>query len=466
MVTTNREQARGGSADRAQLGGATRRGPARQRARLARAAFAVVCLLSASAAAQSAADIATARQLATQGIRLYDKGEYVQALDDLQRAQALFDAPVHLLYIARAQVKLGKLVEGSETYRRLARTTLEPNAPQAFRDAVEAAQRELPELEAKLPSVRVEAAPADAPGLRLFIDQEEVPAAALGVDRPINPGEHRIRVEATGYEPAETSLSVRPGEKKPVLLTLTPAAPGTTAGSASPTTAGRAARLPAPTVSDQGAEPRQTWGFVAGLKVGGAVATGQFYKDLPMSDAVQGIGGFGLYGGLRFAKYFSGLLLLDVAAAKPGELFDLSLAAGERRVDNTATLVDFGLAGRVGTPRGAFGGFGELALLPVHSLQVYSDRQRRSDTCEATYEYDGSAIRLGGGAFLPLGSAFQVVPTISWTIGQFGEAQSSRRGGVCPDLRAPGENLDSATHSVFFFGVAGEFLFGKDNPAK
>ena len=72
-----------------------------------RTALVVACLLVAPAAfAQSAADKATARQLASEGIELYQKGSYAEALDKLERAEALFDAPVHLLYIARTQAKL------------------------------------------------------------------------------------------------------------------------------------------------------------------------------------------------------------------------------------------------------------------------------------------------------------------------------------------------------------------------
>src|ERR1700759_5347182 len=80
------------------------------------------------AGAQSAADKATAREAATQGIGLYRAGKYADALDRLKRAQALYDAPVHLLYIARCQAKLGQLVEAAENYRLLDRYKLPSDA--------------------------------------------------------------------------------------------------------------------------------------------------------------------------------------------------------------------------------------------------------------------------------------------------------------------------------------------------
>ena len=87
----------------------------------AAAVGAFVTLAGAPAVAQSAADKATARQLAVQGIKVYEDGKYSEALDKLERAQTLYDAPVHLLYIARCQHKLGMLVESAETYRRMVR---------------------------------------------------------------------------------------------------------------------------------------------------------------------------------------------------------------------------------------------------------------------------------------------------------------------------------------------------------
>ena len=43
------------------------------------------------------------------------EGKYADALDRLRRAQALYDAPVHLLYIARAQDKADKAGKSDRT---------------------------------------------------------------------------------------------------------------------------------------------------------------------------------------------------------------------------------------------------------------------------------------------------------------------------------------------------------------
>lgn len=132
-------------------------------------------------AAQSDGDKAAARRLAQDAIVAYRAERYEEALDKAQRAQALYDAPVHLLYMARALVKLGRLVEAAETYRTLGRLQLPANAPAPFREAIETAPVELAAFEAKIPLLRIEVSPAGAPGLELWLDGQPVSSALLGL---------------------------------------------------------------------------------------------------------------------------------------------------------------------------------------------------------------------------------------------------------------------------------------------
>ena len=172
--------------------------------------------------AQSAADKATARTLATEGIKLFRDGKFAESLDKMQRAQAMYDAPVHVLYIARCQVKLDKLVEGAESYRRLVRMPLDANAPPAFKEAIESGNKELEEVEPKVPALRVEVEPANADKLEIRIDGEAMPVAALGIDRPANPGWHTVQAWAPGYAASENKIELKAGEKKPLKIVLVP----------------------------------------------------------------------------------------------------------------------------------------------------------------------------------------------------------------------------------------------------
>jgi hypothetical protein len=423
--------------------------------------------------AESAADKATARQLATQGIKLYDGGDYAAALDNLQRAQSLYDAPVHLLYIARTQVKLGRVVEGSETYRRLIRAELDSAAPPAFRDAVDAAKKELPGVEASVPALRIHVRPAGADA-RVEIDGELVPAAALGVNRPSNPGEHRIVASATGYAPAEARVTLRPAETKEVVLALRAVAgkggsrppqsvdtDARVSGKASPPSATTASR----TTQDSG------FSFLLGLRLGGLVPTGSLTTNVPMSDAFGGGAAIGVLGGVRFAKYFAGFLTLDGGALKPGPAYDLQVRRGEKQVDNTASTTDAGLGVRVGSVARRFGGFGQLEILPLHRIQVNSDRQLLTGSrCSATLAYSGGAIRVGGGLTIPVLSWLQLTPAAHATVGRMSTLEV---GGDCAEAAEPGRRAagsgdldEAATHTVLFFGMAGEWLFGGAKPAE
>ena len=76
-----------------------------------------------------------ARDLAKKGAEAFVAGNHAEALDFMTRAEALVHAPPHLLYIARAQAALGKLVAARETYLKVTREELPASAPRAFKDA-------------------------------------------------------------------------------------------------------------------------------------------------------------------------------------------------------------------------------------------------------------------------------------------------------------------------------------------
>jgi hypothetical protein len=311
--------------------------------------------------------------------------------------------------------------------------------------------------------------------LEVQVDGEPIPAAGVGVERPTNPGEHRVRVAAPGYTPVEQSISLEPGARKTLDLVLVAGA-----GGPPPPVAGTlpASTEPPPSTGPVvDTQPSSGIGFILGLRFGGSLPAGAFTESIAMSDAFESGASFGLYGGLRFARYFAGMLVLEGAAYKPGPVFDLrggTSAQGDVQIDNTATGSDIGIAARVGTPRGRFGGFGQLEFFPWHRLDVSSDRTRQilnvESQCSASLKYSGNAFRLGGGLIVPVLSWLQLVPAAHLTVGRLTSAEVS--GDCEPQVLAPGRSLGSsevaepATHTLFFLGVGGEWLFGSDKPLK
>jgi hypothetical protein len=414
---------------------------------------------SPSASADSAADKATAREVATEGIELYRAGKYADALDRLKRAQALYDAPVHLLYIARSEEKLGQLVEGSETYRTLDRYTLPAGAPEAWTAAVEDGRKELAALEPRLPKLRLTTDPKDAPETTVQIDGAPVSAAVIGIARAVNPGTHHVTIAAKGYAPAETDFETKEGETKDVALTLAKVA--------------EAAPVVADTPKTSAGTERALVGFLAGLRLGVGIPTGTAWhqpatvvggaqtraaRDVNMSDAFQPGGSLELHAGVRIGRYFTPVLYLE------GE----SLTSGDRFIDpgkvtNTSAAA-FGFGVLVGTPPGKMGGFGEfdLVLVDNYSLSIAPPQGPKElnapPRCDLTAK--GGALRFGGGGVFPVASWLQLTPFATATLGRFNKFTSNK---TCATEILKGNDIqtgDQRVHTMIVLGVGGDVVFG------
>ena len=188
---------------------------------LGSAAFVLVCASAVPAFSQSDEQRAGARSLATEGATAFRDGRYKDAVDLFSKAESLVHAPPHLLFMARAQTKLGQLVKAREAYLKITREQLAPNAPQAFRDAQTASSREMAAIDPKIGGLTIKIEGSDgAKDLQVKIDGTPVPAVLLGASQPIDPGEHRVDAVATGYRAQSRTLMVGEGEKTSVTLKL------------------------------------------------------------------------------------------------------------------------------------------------------------------------------------------------------------------------------------------------------
>lgn len=431
---------------------------------------------------QSAADKATARRLATEGIELHNQGKYSEALDRLQRAQALYDAPVHLLYIARAQAKLGLLVEASETYRRLARVELDASAPAIFRESVQAGKREAPEVEAKIGALRIEVTP-NVRDLKLSIDGQEVSSAIVGVERPANPGRHVVVATAPGYLDAEASVEIGEAEKKTVELRLEPSPESSAGQSGSGTDAGGApnqagasasgeARADA-TASAGSGDPGALHLFVA-PRIGAAFPGGSLYRvndtEVPISDYLKTAFSVELSAGAWFARYFGAKLFVERSWFLSGsELTGIREFRGGAKVTNSPLGLTYGVAAMVGTPPGQYGGFGEVGLLGqrITIERTFELEEHPSNTCgpkaQQQLSFTGTALRIGGGARLPVWRYLHLTPFLMASFGQISEFSNDSECAALLDAeRWPpsGDLTESVGTRTILLGVGGDFLFG------
>jgi len=233
---------------------------------LGAAAFAV----SGHSLAVSDAERAGARAAANQGADAFDQGKWADAVELFTRAEAIVHSPIHLLYIGRAQLKLGHWVEAYEIFNRIAREPLEQPASPAATNAVAEAKRQLSTLDTQLPYIIVVVKGTDTQGVTVTMDDTSVPSALVGVLHPVNPGPHKFRAASATQASQEQTLDVKPGSRETIELVL---APNTAAAVPA---ASAAAATPPPTQAPLTEEPAQSGGGSArsAMRIGGYVGLG------------------------------------------------------------------------------------------------------------------------------------------------------------------------------------------------
>ncbi|MGZ3418384.1 MAG: hypothetical protein ACXWUG_09195 [Polyangiales bacterium] len=236
-----------------------------------------------AAFAGPAEDKATARDLAKEGIAAEQEGDCKTAIDRLERAESMYHAPPHLQHLARCYQKTGRLVDATETWRKLTLEVLPPNSPPAFKEAITEAQTELPKLEPRLARLTIKTDKA-YPEFAVEVDGKSWPSAAVGVARVIDPGKHTLSARATGFAKTEQEVQLEEGKSDEITVTLTPEAPkpipsASTSASAKPSTSASASSSAPPST----AGPWKTIGLVAGgtgvVMVIGGVVTGLLGKS-------------------------------------------------------------------------------------------------------------------------------------------------------------------------------------------
>ncbi|MEJ7727917.1 MAG: carboxypeptidase-like regulatory domain-containing protein [Polyangiaceae bacterium] len=315
--------------------------PSPRRFRAGCIALALAALVPQPAHAQSDEDRATARKLSFEAATALEAKEYAGAAEKFARADALFHAPTLTLGLARAQVGLGKLVAAQESYQRIVREGVPAGGNKQFEDAVKDATRELAALEPRVPWVTVQV--TGGSNVSVTLDNNPLNAAALGVKRAIDPGQHTLRATAAGFRAAERPFTMAEGQAETVTLTLEPEA---AAGAANPVPAGAIAVPPAggdTTTASKGGSPMKLIGFIA-LGVGAA-----------------GLIGGGITGGLAISEHS----LLDRDCDSDGD------CPAERRetLDNFHTLSTLSTVGFIVGGVGVAGGITLLVLAPSSRKQ-------------------------------------------------------------------------------------------------
>jgi hypothetical protein len=222
------------------------------------------------AQAQTPEDRASARALGIDAVHLADSGDCAAAIPKFEAAEKLFHAPTTLERLGECQIKVGRLVAGTENLNRVVREPLPPNAPAPFVAAQAAATQLLAATTPRIAKLRlhVDGAPPDQ--VTVTVDGVNVPSALFDSDRPTDPGDHEVAATAPGFKRAVSAVRLADGAQQSVSLALEPdttAAPTPPPGTVPLPPPSTAPPPSAPPVEPRGSSPALA--FVA-LGVGGA----------------------------------------------------------------------------------------------------------------------------------------------------------------------------------------------------
>jgi hypothetical protein len=408
---------------------------------LAFAVAAAILFLSTGAHAQMSETEkkAAARAAYQEGVKLQDDGKYADALARFESAEKLFDAPTHLLHIAECQALTGRLVESSETYETLIHKALPAGAPDAFTQAQQQGQAELPALKARIPSLRVtvKPGPQQVQNLQVNVNGVNMPNELLGIARPLNPGTYRFSAQAVGWS-TSAPIDVPLGEKeqKSVELTLVQVQGGG-AVVVAPPPAPYGAGGPNP---DRAPKPRSSGGptsagMLLGIHGGAVIPTGEVANNQKIENFATAGGGGGIDVYVRLAR----MLLL-------GATFDYASLGAPKSVNGlTGTFDASAHTSYVGV---------NLGIVPnVDKVSFIGDLGVGSRTATLTLNSNGTSVdssatglefALSAGISIPAGP-IRIVPKVGLGVGSFSTATTN---GTTQDI------TDKSTHTFVFLGLA------------
>jgi hypothetical protein len=226
------------------------------------ARIAIVCavlfvLAPAPGFAQDDAELERAADLFQQGIELTDVERWGEAVEYFRRSLEIIERPSTLFNLGIALHRLGRATESTRTLERFRELAA---GDEALRARVQEAERLLVTIRATIGELRLAVDPPDA---IVRIDGSVAPGDGALRTIAIDPGSHRVLVEASGHRTAESEVSVLPGATLEEEVRLEPL-PVTAELEPPP--------ADAPTPSDGASDDGWLWGLGIGLAAAAVVA--------------------------------------------------------------------------------------------------------------------------------------------------------------------------------------------------
>lgn len=210
---------------------------------------------------------------AAEGKAQFEAEAYDAALALFLEADALYHSPVLVLYAARSERELGKLVAARSRFRALVTEAIADSAPESWREAQRDAKAELEALEPQIPQLSIVVTGEAAGAIATVDDTPRV----IGAPFPIDPGAHEVTV-TRGEQQITKTVTVAAGAKEQVTFDLVALAPP-------PTPLPPPHRRPLPLHRPEPREGLNVPALVVTLVGGAAIAAGLVVGGFALSKA-------------------------------------------------------------------------------------------------------------------------------------------------------------------------------------
>ncbi len=154
------------------------------------------------AAEPTAGEIAAARELFEEGLKLEEKGDWAGALDRFRKVAAVKTTPQVRFHVALCLENTGKLVDALVEFQR---AQSEASADASGQVVAQNSGKHVTDLKDRIPRLVVKV-PADVEGATVTIDGVSVNASLVGTAMPLDPGKHAVVVKASKRKPYSTDV--------------------------------------------------------------------------------------------------------------------------------------------------------------------------------------------------------------------------------------------------------------------
>ncbi len=176
------------------------------------ALLSICCALS---VARADASLESARAHFRTGLTRAEAGDWPGALLAFTAAYELAPRALVLFNVAGAQLRCGKLLAANTNYRRVLAT----GGPELGRPQRAAAERQLEQIETRIPRLRVRIDRL-SPNDRVLLDRSRLYPDELDRDMWVDPGAHELTVFRAGAHPETRTVVLAEAERRVLLLGL------------------------------------------------------------------------------------------------------------------------------------------------------------------------------------------------------------------------------------------------------